>query len=184
VPLAEPVVHDFKNPRFYKWADVNDMPWTKLPRLDEAELRELTGINTLEIRTEGKPRKDKEGEEYLPPQHLFLDVPREAVTSPWVPEPAEDNARLNNDLDYNWKSLAWLRVPGRRGPEKDVLFLRFDVAEPLMHQLKTKGRPGHESIVGWFLVEHKLGYVVLADLDVDPQRPPETPLGLLSKQPE
>ncbi len=182
VPLATPLVHDFKSPRFYKWADINDSPWLELPRLDEAALRDLTGIATLEIRTGGKPRKDNQGREYTPPQHLFLDVPKDAVTSPWIADPAEDNARLNNDLDYNWKSLAWLRVPRRQGPEKDVLFLRFDAAEPLMHLLETKGRPGNESIVGWFLVEHKLGYVVLADLDVD--EAPETPLGLLAKQPE
>ena len=182
VALAEPVVHDFKHPRFYTWADINDQPWLKLPRLDEAALRELTGIDTLEIRTKGAPRKDKKGKEYLPPQHLFFDVPQSAVTSPWIPDPAEDNARLNNDFDWNWKSLAWLRVPGRPGPEKDVLFLRFDVAEPLMHLLKTKGRPASESIVGWVLVEHKLAYVVLADLDLP--EAPETPLGLLSRPPE
>jgi hypothetical protein len=184
VPLAEPVVHDFGNPRFYTWADINDIPWLKLPRLGEAELRELTGIESLTIRTDGAPRKNDEGREYTPPQHLFLEVPQEAVASPWIADPAEDNANLNNDLDYNWKSLAWLRVPGRPGPEKDLVLLRFDVAEPLMHLLRTKGRPGNESIVGWVLVEHKLAYAVLVDLDVDESQPPETPLGLLSKQPE
>jgi hypothetical protein len=181
VPLGEPVVPDFKNPRLYKWADINDQPWLKMPRLDEAALRDLTGIDTLRIRTNGKPRKDDKGREYEPPQHLFFDVPQDAVTSPWIPEPAEDDARLNNDFDYNWKSLAWLRVPGRPGPEKDVLFLRFDVAEPLMHLLMTSGRPAHESIAGWVLVEHKLAYVVVVKLDID--QVPETPLGLLSRQP-
>jgi len=182
VPLAEPVVHDFKQPCFYTWADINDQPWLKLPRLDEAALRELTGIDMLTIRTNGKPRKGKNGKEYLPPQHLFFDVPQNAVASPWIAEPAEDNAQLNNDFDWNWKSLAWLRVPGRPGPEKDVLFLRFDVAEPLMHLLKSKGRPVYESIVGWLLVEHKLAYIVLVELDVD--EAPETPLGLLTRQPQ
>jgi len=104
------------------------------------------------------------------------------VASPWIPAPAEDNARLNNDLDYNWKSMAWLRVPGRKGPEKDIVLLRFDVAEPLLHLLKTRGRPAGESIAGWVLVEHKLAYVALVDLDI--QEPPETPIGLLSRQPE
>ena len=83
---------------------------------------------------------------------------------------------------YNWKSLTGLRVPGRKGPEKDLVLLRFDVAEPLMHLLKTKGRPAHESIVGWVLVEHKLAYAVLVNLDID--EAPQTPLGLLAKQPE
>jgi hypothetical protein len=182
VPLAEPVVHDFQSPRFYKWAEINDSPWLKMPRLDEAALRELTGIGTLKIRTNGAPRRDERGRGYEPPQHLFLDVPRAAVASPWIPAPAEDNARLNNDFDWNWKSLAWLRLPGRPGPERDVLLLRFDVAEPLMHLLKTKGRPAQDSIVGWLLVEHKLAYVVLVDLDLDGA--PDTPLGLLAKQPE
>jgi hypothetical protein len=182
VPPAEPVVHDFKQPRFYQWAEINDQPWLKMPRLDEAALRELTGIETLTIRTNGQPRKDKRGREYEPPQHLFFDVPREGVTSPWIPEPAEDNARLNNDFDWNWKSLAWLGVPSRPGPEKDVLFLRFDVAEPLMHLLKTRDRPAQDSIVGWVLVEHKLAYVVLVNLDIDTA--PEMPLDLLAKAPE
>ena len=181
VALAEPVVHDFKQPRVYTWADINAEPWTRLPRLGEAELRELTGIDRLKIRTSGAPRKNPEGEDYEPPQHLFLDVPKDAVASPWIAEPAEDNARINNDFDYNWKSLAWLRVPARTGPEKDLLLLRFDVAEPLLHLLKTKGRTAQESIVGWVLVEHKLAYVVLVNLDLD--KAPETALGLLTKQP-
>ena len=178
---AEPVVHEFQQPRLHTWAEINDMPWTKLPRLGEVELRELTGIDTLKIWTHGAARPNAEGEEYAPPQHLFLDVPTDAVTSPRIEAPAEDNAGLNNDLDYNWKSLAWLRIPGRSGPEKDLLLLRFDVAEPLMHLLKTKGRPAYESLVGWVLVEHKLAYVVLVNLDVG--QVPQTALGLLTKHP-
>lgn len=182
LPLAEPVVHDFHQPRLYAWADINDQPWTKLPRLGEAELRALTGIASLKIRTNGAPRQGPDGRSYEPPQHLFLDVPADAVASPRLADPAEDSGRLNNDLDFNWKSLAWLRVPGRAGPEKDVVLVRYDVAEPLMHLLKTRGRSGAESIVGWMLVEHKLAYVLLVDLDVDTA--PETALGLLTKQPE
>lgn len=180
VALAEPVVHDFRQPRLYTWADVSDRPWTILPRLGEEELRTLTGIDSLRIRTCGPARRNADGVEYEPPQHLFLDVPADAVRSPWIATPAEDNARLNNDLDYNWKSLAWLRVPGRAGPEKDVVLLRFDVAEPLLHLLRTRGRSAHESLVGWVLVEHKLAYVALVNLDVD--EAPETALGLLQKR--
>jgi len=182
VPLKDPVVYDFKNPKLFKWADINDQPWLKMPRLGEAELRELTGIATLSIKTDGAPYTNKAGRTYNPPQHLFFDVPKEAVTSPWIAAPAEDNAKLNNDFDWNWKSMGWLRVPGRPGADKDVLFLRFDVAEALMNLLRTTGRPATESIVGWVLVEHKLAYVVLVSLDID--EAPETPLGLLSKQPE
>ena len=180
LPLAEPVAYDFKNPKLFKWADINDDPWLSMPRLGETELRELTGIESLTIKTTGAPYTNKEGKTYDPPQHLFFDVPEDAVASPWIAAPAEDNAKLNNDFDWNWKSVAWLRVPGRKGPEKDILFLRFDVAEPLMHLLKTKGRPANESIVGWVLVEHKLAYVVLVNLDGSPTRELEA----LSKQPE
>ena len=182
VSLAVPAATDFRDPRFHKWTDVNDDPWLTLPRLDEAALRDLTGIASLEIVTKGTPRKDRDGNDYTPEQHLFMRVPKEAVASPWISSPAEDNAKLNNDFDYNWKSLAWLRVPGRSGPEKDILLLRFDAAEPLMHLLRTKGRPANESIVGWVLVEHKLAYVVLVNLDVDES--PATALGLLSRQPQ
>ncbi len=180
VPLRDPVVYDFTDPTFFTWADINDMPWTKLPRLGEAELRTLTGIDTLSIKTVGAPYTNKQGQTYDPPQHLFLDVPEDAVASPWMAAPAEDNAKLNNDLDYNWKSMAWLRVPGRPGADKDIVFLRFDVAEALMNLLKTKGRPANESIVGWVLLQHKLAYVVLVDLDGSPTRELEA----LSKQPE
>jgi hypothetical protein len=182
VPLATPVVPDFKNPKLFPWADVNDNPWLTLPRLDEAALRDLTGISSLEIVTAGTPRKDKDGKEYTPVQHLFLKVPNTAVASPWIATPVEDTGQINNDFDFNWKSAAWLRVSGRTGPEKDVLLLRFDVAEPLLHLLKTKGRPAHESIVGWVLVEHKLAYVVLVNLDIP--EPPGTTLGLLTQQPQ
>jgi len=182
VPLKEPVVYDFENPTLFTWADVGDNPWLSMPRLDDEALRQLTGIKTLEMKLNEKTYIDAAGKERVACQHLFLSVPEEAVTSPWIPEPVEDSAALNNDFDYSWKSVAWLRVPDRPGPEKDVLFLRFDVAEPLMHLLKTKGRPAHESIVGWVLVDHKLAYVVLVNLDLD--KPPETELDLLSQQPE
>jgi len=188
VPLKDPVVHDFTNPTLYTWADVNDDPWLKLPRLDEAALRELTGIETLAIRTEHvvgtRTVTDKEGneveQEIKAPQHLFLDVPKEAVASPWVGEPTEDAEALDNDLDYNWESLAWLRVRASEGKQRDLLLLRFDVAEPLMHLLKTKGRPGNESIVGWVLVDHKLAYALLVELE----GAPTGELEALSKQPE
>jgi len=182
VALAEPVVLDFAHPRFHRWADVADRPWTLLPRLGEEELRRLTGIETLRLETTGALRRDEDGNEYEPPQHLFLDVPAGAVTSPRIEAPAEESGLLNNDLDFNWKSMAWLRVPGRSGPEKDLLLLRFDVAEPLMHLLATEGRPAHESLVGWVLLEHKLAYVVLARLPADAA--PRTALDLLTKRPE
>jgi len=180
-PLAEPVVHDFAEPRFYSWAEVNDMPWTKLPRIGEAELRALTGIRTLDLVTNGSARTSPEGEVYEPPQHLFLDVPEGSVTSPRLDTPAEDAAALDNDLDFNWESMAWLRVPDRPGREKDLLLLRFDVAEPLMHLLRTRARPGQESIVGWLLEDHKLAYVLLVDLDVPGT--PKSALELLMEAP-
>ncbi len=182
LPLATPTQHDFREPRRYAWDDVQDQPWLKLPRFGEAELRALTGITDLAVRTTGPLQRDDAGRAFHPPQHVFLDVPADAVTSPHLAAPAENNARLNNDLDYNWKSLAWLRVPGRPGPAKDVVLLRFDVAEPLLHLLKTAGPPANECLVGWYLFEHKLGYVVLTDLDVAP--PPATPLGLLTRKPQ
>jgi len=182
LPLLEPLVWDFANPQFFKWADVGDDPWLSMPRLSEQDLATLTGIPSLKVRTDGAVRKNAEGQDYIPCQHLFLDVPREAVTSPWIAEPTEDNAALNNDFDFNWKSVAWLRVPGRPGNDKDVLLVRNDVAEPIMHLLKTRGRPGQESIVGWMVIERKLVYVLLVDLDIT--EAPETELGLLTQQPE
>ena len=52
----------------------------------------------------------------------------------------------------------------------------------LMHLLKTRGRPGNESIVGWYLDNRKIVYVLLVDLDVD--KAPKTEVGLLTEQPE
>ncbi len=190
LPLDELIVHHFENPTFYKWADVGDDPWLMMPRMTEDDLRDLTGIPTLKVRTEGKrlkvEEKGRDGKviqkEYLPGQHLLFDVPEDSVSSPWISGPVENSARLNNDLDFNWKSVAWLRVPGRKGEEKDILFLRFDIAEPLMHLLKTKGRPGNESIVGWLLMNRKIVYVVAVNLDTD--KAPETELGLLTQQPQ
>ena len=182
VALDEPVPHDFKNPIFYKWAEVNDDPWLMMPRLDEAALRTLTGIESLTIKTDGTPWTAPDGTEYNPPsQHLFLEVPPAAVASPWIAVPQENSASLNNDLDFNWKSMAWLRLKDRPGP-KDVVLVRFDIAEPLLHLLKTRGRPAHASIVGWLLVKHKLAYVTLVDLDLDGA--PQKPLDLLTQQPK
>ncbi len=50
--------------------------------------------------------------------------------------------------------------------------MRFDIAEPLVHLLVTRGRPARESLVGWVLVNHKLADVSLVSLDVgrEPQR--------------
>ena len=188
VPLQEVPAPDFKKPKLYKWADIGDDPWLKLPRMDEAALRDLTGIGGLSLKTEHvlgtekvKNREGKEVErEIVEKQHLFLDVPKDSVASPWIAEPTENSQALNNDLDYNWESMAWLRVPGRAGEDKDVLLVRFDVAEPVLHLLKTKGRPANESIVGYMLVKFKIAYVVLVNLDGAPTKE----LGALSKQPE
>ena len=138
-----------------------------MPRLDEAALRHLTGIESLTIKTDGTPWTAPDGTEYNPPsQHLFLEVPQAAVASPWIAMPQENSASLNNDLDFNWKSMAWLRLKDRLGP-KDVVLVRFDIAEPLLHLLRTRSRLAHESIVGWLLVKHKLVYVTLVDLSLD-----------------
>lgn len=183
LPLGEPMVHDFAHPRFYAWADINDMPWTKLPRIGEEELGKLTGIDSLRIVTTAPARVSADGEEYEPCQHIFLDVPGGSVSSARLDVPHEDQASLDNDLDFNWESMAWLRVPNLPGPEKDVLLLRFDVAEPLMHLLRTTGRPANESIVGWMLIEHKLVYVVLVDLSIDDGWNSGGALNLLSMAP-
>ncbi len=182
VVLENPVRHDFKNPTFFKWAEVKDDPWLRLPRLDDAALRELTGIESLTIKTDGAPWIASDGTEYNPPsQHLFVEVPRATVMSPWIPGPCENSGSLNNDLDFNWKSMAWLRVKDRQEP-RDLVLVRFDIAEPLLHLLKTRGRPAHESIVGWLLVSHKLAYVTLANLDLD--RVPTKAIDLLARRPE
>jgi len=188
VRLKKPVVHNFEKPTLYKWADVGDDPWLKLPRLDEAALRELTGVETLTIKTEGVPYmttvKDRDGKdverEVKPKQHLYLDVPNEAVSSPWVGHPLENTEALNNDLDFNWESLAWVHMPRRPSPNKDIVLIRFDVAEPVLHLLKTEGRPATECLVGYILVGHKIAYVALVDLVGIPTRELEA----LSKKPE
>ncbi|MCL4178069.1 MAG: hypothetical protein KJ072_10070 [Verrucomicrobia bacterium] len=181
VALDEPVRHEFKQPTFFEWADVKDDPWLRLPRLDQAAMRDLTGIPSLAIKTDGSPWTAPDGTEYNPPrQHLFLEIPSAAVDSPWLAAPEENSGRLNNDLDLNWKSMAWLRLKDR--PEgRDLLLVRFDVAEPLLHLLRTRGRKASESLVGWVLVEHKLAYVVLVDLELD--RTPESVLDLLAQSP-
>jgi hypothetical protein len=188
VPLKDEPKHEFTNPVMYKWADIGDNPWLKLPRLDENDLRQLTGIETLSLKTDhitGTTKvKDKDGKEIdkevLAKQHLFLDVPEGAVSSPRIKEPVENAESLDNDLDFNWESLAWLRVSNRKGAEKDILLVRFDVAEPVLHLLKTKGRPANESIVGYVLEKFKLAYVVLVDLDGTPAKE----LDALNKKPE
>ena len=154
----------------------------------ELALRELTGVETLTIKTDGVPYtitvKDKDGKdverEVKPKQHLYLNVPNGAVASPWVGHPLENTESLNNDLDYNWESLAWVRMPRRRSPGKDIVLIRFDVAEPVLHLLNTEGRPANECLVGYILVGHKIAYVALVDLVGIPTRE----LDALSKKPE
>lgn len=166
LPLEEEAAEDFAAPTLYRWADVGDDPWLLLPRLDEDALRALTGIMELSLHTEGKVVTTDEGKERVPRQHLLLDVPEGSVESPWSGGTTEDAVSLDNDLDYNWESVAWLRLRDRPGPGNDVVLLRFDVAEPLMHLLPTQRRPAHESIVGYLLEDSKLAYVLLCDLDI------------------
>lgn len=180
VALAQPVKHNFTHPIHHTWTEIKDDPWLKLPRLDEAALRELTGIASLTIRTDGTPWTAPDGTRYNPPsQHLFLEVPAAAVESPWIAAPRENDGALNNDLDFNWKSMAWLRLKDRA---KDLVLVRFDIAEPLLHLLKTRGRPAHESLVGWVLVKHKIAYAALVDLDLN--QVPKTSLDLLTQSPK
>lgn len=176
LPLDRKERADLSAPHLYRWADVGDDPWLLLPRLDVEALRALTGIAELTLRTEGQAITTDDGKTIVPRQHLFLDTPETSVASPWTAEPTEDNARLDNDLDYNWESIAWLRLSRGRESGRDVILLRFDVAEPLMHLVPTTGRPAHESIVGYLLEDSKLAYVVLCDLDIAEPPAKETDL--------
>jgi hypothetical protein len=179
VRLAKPVEHSFVKPKLYTWADVGDDPWLKLPRLDEAALRQISGLATLRIETKGVPYKvpravPRRGRqlyrEVTPTQHIFLDVPNDAVASPWVGHPTENTEAFNNDLDFNWESIAWVRNLRRRSPGRDVVLVRFDVAEPVLHLLKTDGRPANECLVGYIVADHKIAYVALVDLVGIPTR--------------
>jgi len=77
--------------------------------------------------------------------------------------------------------MAWLRLEDRADP-RDLVLVRFDIAEPMLHLLATCGRPAHESLVGWVLVNHKLAYVSLVSLDVG--REPQRAVDLLAQQPK
>ncbi|MBN2507284.1 MAG: hypothetical protein JXQ71_11375 [Verrucomicrobia bacterium] len=147
------------------------------------EVRIWTGADErFQLWLNGTPWAAPDGTEYNPPsQHLFLEVPEKAVASPWIPKPEENSGWLNNDLDFNWKSMAWLRLKDRAEP-RDVVLVRFDIAEPLFHLLTTRGRPAHESLVGWLLAKHKLAYVLAVDLNLETT--PRKALDLLTQRPK
>jgi hypothetical protein len=132
----------------------------KLPRLDEPELRRLTGLPDLNIET-GQPG---------PNSHLIWGIRTSTpVASPYHAGPlVSAPCRLDNILAYGrcpeptrpgdpsggyatapLESLAWLRSPAAPADHRDLLLVRPDVAPWVLPRLRTVGPPATDRMVGY-----------------------------------
>lgn len=120
--------------RYYRWEEVSGDFTSALPRWDESDLREYTGMAGLELR--GGPQATRgavalvvgEGVEPLP-------------GSRFGSEPAaEDDAQLNNVMSWGTEGIAALRFEHEGNP-RDLLLVRAESVEPVMRLLREEGVP-------------------------------------------
>jgi hypothetical protein len=159
-PGAPPTFRSPDAGPFFRWDEVAHDWMRKLPRLDEPELRRLTGLPDLNIET-GQPG---------PNSHLIWGIRTSTpVASPYHAGPlVYAPCRLDNILAYGRRpeptrpgdpsggyatapleSLAWLRSPAAPADRRDLLVVRPDVAPWVLPRLRTVGPPATDRMVGY-----------------------------------
>lgn len=100
----------------YRWNDVRDDPWAELPFLTPADLAKRTGATSFSIQADAA-------------QVLFLPTgltPRTQI----LREIHADDYSLNNELNFSREAVARIGYNDR-----DLLFVRFDVADAIVDLL-------------------------------------------------
>lgn len=120
----------------YRWSDVADDCWFRLPLLGEAELAKLTGLPSLKLHAERKTTW----------RHLTVsESDREKLKSPYLVKADESDVALNNFLNLKQEASSVLRTETGHW-----LIVRPEVAEVFVRMGSIARRDVPElEVVGW-----------------------------------
>jgi hypothetical protein len=121
--------------KLYRWADVSDDCWFRLPLLTETDLATLTGLRGLKYIADRKSR----WRQFTVP----LDQ-RELIRSPYSATADDKDTALNNVLSLATESCAVLRTATGHW-----LIVRPEVAEVYVEMLTLRGRGAPLEVAGW-----------------------------------
>ncbi|MCH8274762.1 MAG: HEAT repeat domain-containing protein [Armatimonadetes bacterium] len=134
----------------YRWADVKDDPWAKLPFLTPEDLAKRIGAERVEV-------------EYGESQVLFRPVGVH-VRTPLLPQVDPYDFSLNNELNFLREAVARIGYKDR-----DLLFVRFDAADFVIDRLgdHATGVEPPPNVLGYMNVDAKMMVVLDTRLDND-----------------
>jgi hypothetical protein len=131
-PTAKP--EPFSGKR-YRWADVADDCWFRLPLLQEAELAKLTGLPGLKC-VGGRNQRWR--------QWAVPNASRALIRSPYRTDAGDQDTALNNGLSLGTESCAVLHTATGHW-----LIVRPEVADVFVEMLSLHGRGAPLEAIGW-----------------------------------
>jgi hypothetical protein len=121
--------------KMYRWQDVADDCWFRLPLLRKAELAQITGLPGLDIAGDRKSRS----------QHFIVpEAGRSLLRSPYVATAAANDTTPNNLLSLATESCAVLRTPAATW-----LIVRPEVVDVYVTMLSQRGKGADLEVAGW-----------------------------------
>ncbi|HWE01203.1 MAG TPA: hypothetical protein VG326_02245 [Tepidisphaeraceae bacterium] len=121
--------------KLYRWADVSDDCWFRLPLLAEADLAKLTGLPTLKITADRNTRRR---------QFTVSACDRAMLRSPYAESAGDKATALNNVLSLATESCAVLRTATGHW-----LIVRPEVADVYVEMRSLHGRGAPLDVAGW-----------------------------------
>ena len=121
--------------KLYRWADVGDDCWFRLPLLNESDLARLTGLSGLKFIANRTARWR---------QFSVPDSQRSLLHSPYSATADDHDTALNNVLSLATESCAVLRTATGHW-----LIVRPEVAEVFVEMLSVRGKGAPLEAAGW-----------------------------------
>ena len=121
--------------QLYRWADVSDDCWLRLPLLAEADLAKLTGLPGLKYIADRKARWR---------QFTVPDAERRFLRSPYSATPDDKDTTLDNVLSLATESCAVLRTATGHW-----LVVRPEVADVYVEMLTARSKGTPLEVAGW-----------------------------------
>jgi HEAT repeat protein len=117
----------------YRWDDVKDDPWAKLPYLTGADLAKRIGADSVAF---------KIGE-----SQVLVQVQGARTRTAYLPQIDSEDVSLNNELNFGREAMAHVGVGG-----KDLIFARFDLADVVAAGLPA----GKTNALGYVNVDSRM----------------------------
>ncbi|HZK79971.1 MAG TPA: hypothetical protein VFC46_02870, partial [Humisphaera sp.] len=121
--------------KLYRWADVSDDCWFRLPLLNQSDMAKLTGLRELKYIAERKSRWR---------QFTVPDSQRSLLRSPYSATAADHDTALNNVLSLATESCAVLSTATGHW-----LIVRPEVADVYVEMLSVRDKGAPLDVAGW-----------------------------------